>query len=154
MIRGFFGDNRWLSNFWFSPFIYNGKEYATVEHYYQSRKSTNVDEAEYIRLVATPQEAKRLGGSVKDLHPNFMKRRRMIMRIGVEEKFLQNADLKAKLLATDDDYLEETNTWGDKFWGVCNGDGHNHLGFLLMDIRSYLRFDKFWISSHKVNNGD
>jgi len=31
--------------------------------------------------------------------------------------------------------LEETNTWGDKYWGVCNGEGENQLGKLLMKIR-------------------
>lgn len=30
---------------------------------------------------------------------------------------MQNSDLRAKLLATNDEYLIEGNTWGDKYWG-------------------------------------
>lgn len=32
----------------------------------------------------------------------------------------------------------EGNTWGDKFWGVCDGEGENHLGKLLMEVRAEL----------------
>ena len=46
-----------------------------------------------------------------------------------------NEELKQKLLATQNLYLEETNTWGDTFWGVCNGKGYNMLGHLTMAIR-------------------
>ena len=31
--------------------------------------------------------------------------------------------------------IVEGNTWGDVFWGVCNGIGENHLGNILMDVR-------------------
>jgi predicted NAD-dependent protein-ADP-ribosyltransferase YbiA (DUF1768 family) len=43
------------------------------------------------------------------------------------------------LLATGDTYLEETNTWGDIWFGVCNGIGKNYLGKMLMEIREALR---------------
>ena len=45
----------------------------------------------------------------------------------------------ARLLETGDVYLEETNTWGDVFWGVCNGKGENMLGQVLMLIRDELK---------------
>lgn len=32
-----------------------------------------------------------------------------------------------------------SNTWGDKVWGVCNGEGENRLGKILMRIRSEIR---------------
>ena len=35
--------------------------------------------------------------------------------------------------------LVEGNSWGDEFWGVCEGRGENRLGCLLMDVRSDLR---------------
>jgi predicted NAD-dependent protein-ADP-ribosyltransferase YbiA (DUF1768 family) len=34
--------------------------------------------------------------------------------------------------------LIEENTWGDTFWGICKGQGENHLGRLLMQIRDEL----------------
>jgi hypothetical protein len=42
------------------------------------------------------------------------------------------------LLATKGHDLAEGNWWGDTFWGTCKGTGHNHLGKILMDIRSEL----------------
>jgi hypothetical protein len=35
--------------------------------------------------------------------------------------------------------LIEGNTWGDTFWGVCNGVGENNLGKTLMNVREILR---------------
>ena len=36
---------------------------------------------------------------------------------------------------TGDGYLEETNTWGDTYWGYTNGRGRNFLGRLIARIR-------------------
>jgi predicted NAD-dependent protein-ADP-ribosyltransferase YbiA (DUF1768 family) len=57
----------------------------------------------------------------------------------VEQKFKLNSKLRAQLLATGNEWLEETNTWGDTFWGVCNGVGQNWLGAILMSVREKLR---------------
>ena len=54
-------------------------------------------------------------------------------------KFTQNPDLLKKLLDTGDAELVEGNTWGDKVWGVCNDEGENRLGKILMRIRSEIR---------------
>ena len=52
-------------------------------------------------------------------------------------KFLQNPDLKEKLLSTGDAELVEGNTWNDTFWGVNSrtGKGDNNLGKILMNVR-------------------
>ena len=55
----------------------------------------------------------------------------------VFEKFYRNKELRKKLLETGDRYLEETNWWGDDFWGVCNGEGRNELGKILMKVRDF-----------------
>ena len=47
--------------------------------------------------------------------------------------------LKEKLLETEDEYLEEGNTWGDKVWGTVNGVGANNLGRILMEVREILQ---------------
>ena len=60
----------------------------------------------------------------------------------VYDKFSKNPYLRDLLLLTKDFELEEGNNWGDTFWGVCDGVGENHLGKILMDVRTYL--------SHKV----
>ena len=44
-------------------------------------------------------------------------------------------ELKIKLIQTGDAYLEETNSWNDTYWGVCDGKGENILGHMLMKLR-------------------
>lgn len=51
-------------------------------------------------------------------------------------KFSRHQELKECLLATD---LEEGNDWGDAEWGVCNGNGKNRLGKILMLVRMDLQ---------------
>lgn len=41
-------------------------------------------------------------------------------------------------MATGNEMLVEGNNWHDKFWGVCGGEGENHLGKMLMHIRERL----------------
>jgi ribA/ribD-fused uncharacterized protein len=62
-----------------------------------------------------------------------------IMRDLVSRKFKQNKDLRLMLEATGDQELVEGNTWNDTFWGVCNGEGCNWLGKILMEVRDGTR---------------
>lgn len=43
------------------------------------------------------------------------------------------------LEATGSAVLIEGNCWGDRFWGMVNDIGENHLGQILMDIREKLK---------------
>ncbi|NGT90448.1 NADAR family protein [Clostridium perfringens] len=58
------------------------------------------------------------------------------MYLVVKEKFKPNKELRRKLIATGDKYLEEGNTWNDTYLGVCKGKGRNMLGKILMRVRS------------------
>lgn len=135
-IKGFFGDYRWLSNFWPAPVKLDGHVYPTVEHAYQAAKVANIFARDAFKLAKTPAEAKKLGRYV-DLRDGWEFLKLSYMELLIWRKF-QIPDLQAKLLATGDAYLEETNTWGDVFWGVCNGFGENHLGKIIMGVRSEL----------------
>ena len=53
-------------------------------------------------------------------------------------KFMQHSDLKEQLLSTGSVQLVEGNDWNDREWGVCNGEGKNKLGKILMRIRGEL----------------
>lgn len=57
-----------------------------------------------------------------------------VMRDLLIQKFTHD-DLKALLVATGDARLVEGNSWGDRYWGMCDGTGSNHLGQLLMEVR-------------------
>jgi hypothetical protein len=50
----------------------------------------------------------------------------------------QNPRMRDALIGTNGVKLIEENEWNDTFWGVCNGRGQNHLGKLLMQVRSEL----------------
>lgn len=78
-------------------------------------------------------EAKQLGKRVK-LRPDWNKVRIPLMKRILKVKF-SNPDLLRQLASIREDIVEE-NTWNDKFWGVCRGEGRNELGKLLMEIRS------------------
>jgi len=54
------------------------------------------------------------------------------------QKFLLNKGLRQRLIDTGDNYLEETNAWGDTFFGVdIKKGGDNRLGKILMSIRDF-----------------
>ena len=57
----------------------------------------------------------------------------------VLSKFASNPVLKNLLLDTNNEELVEGNTWNDTYWGACNGRGQNHLGKILMKVRSLLK---------------
>ena len=78
-------------------------------------------------------KAKRLGRKVT-LRSDWEQVKLRIMKNLVRVKFLQHPDLRQKLKEVSGPIVEE-NTWGDKYWGVCNGIGSNHLGEILMEVR-------------------
>lgn len=61
-----------------------------------------------------------------------------IMEHFVHLKFFVDRVLGCSLIATGNAQLIEGNTWNDKFWGVCDGEGENHLGKILMKVRDDL----------------
>lgn len=135
-IRRFFGEYRFLSNFYPVNLTMDGLEYPSVEHAYQAAKSASRKDRKAISECATPGEAKKLGQKV-EMRPDWDEVKIPIMRSLLKKKFSYRR-LKKALLETGDAYLEEGNTWGDRFWGVCNSIGENHLGKLLMEIREEL----------------
>lgn len=136
-IKGFTGDYAFLSNFYPSPIMFNGLIFPTAEHFYQAQKTLDFEEAKKIIEAKTPGEAKRLGQNVT-LRENWETSKEYYMSGTIGLKFGQNINLLVKLLDTGEHYLEETNTWGDKYWGVCDGEGENKLGELLMSFRDFM----------------
>lgn len=133
-INGFFGPYRFLSNFEYADIRLDGNVYPTTEHAYQAAKTLNVLEREEIRLCGEPKFAKRLGRKVT-MRRDWDAIKYSIMLDLNRQKYL-HPHLAKKLLATVNAYLEETNTWGDTYWGVCNEEGENNLGKILMQIRA------------------
>lgn len=133
-IRSFTGQWRFLSNFHSCVVKVNDWTFPTLEHAYQAAKSENPHDWAYIRALSSPGQAKGAGRRLK-MRPDWDDIKIEVMRELIEIKF-SNPQLRQLLVNTGDAQLIEGNTWGDTFWGVCQGIGRNHLGQLLMQERS------------------
>lgn len=150
VIAKFDGDNFFLSNFYSSPITFSygddGLTFQTGEAAFQAAKVRSMvseDPAEKLAYVKsleaapTPKEAKGLGRRVKIDLDHWETIKVKCMREVVFQKFQQNPELRVKLMETGHAMLVEGNTWGDKFWGRCEGKGFNILGAILMEVRGY-----------------
>ena len=135
MIDRFTDGYEFLSNFYPVLITYEGLIYYSTEAAYQACKTTD----ETLRVpftVMTPGAAKRAGKRLL-LRDDWETVKLGIMNDLLRLKF-QDRDLRESLIDTYPHELVEGNTWGDRFWGTCSGQGHNHLGRLLMELREEL----------------
>jgi ribA/ribD-fused uncharacterized protein len=137
-IARFDGEHSFLSNFHPSIVAIGGYMFPTAEHAFQAMKTADRGWQQQILRAETPGRAKRLGRSAPLRHDWDVARIPVMVEV-VRRKFGQNVDLGGALLATGDARLVEGNTWGDTFWGVCNGRGENRLGLALMLVRNEMR---------------
>lgn len=136
-ISGFNGQWRFLSNFYETQITYEGITYPSVENAYQAAKT--ISQEERLKFVnITAKEAKSFGKKIT-LRDDWEQIKIQVMWNLIYEKFTRNRKLLSSLLLTGDTQIEETNWWGDRFWGVCKGEGENHLGKLLMKLREKLK---------------
>ena len=138
-INSFNGKYRFLSNFYGTIIYWRGRMFPSVENAFQADKC-ELDKDTYPFAFCTAAEAKRLGRSVK-LRPDWEKRKLGTMLELLRYKFREHPKLQRQLLATGGEKLIEGNTWGDRYWGVCDGEGLNMLGILLMLVREEIRHD-------------
>lgn len=135
MISEFRGKYYFLSNFYSSPVYYRGMTFRNAEAAFHAQKDRS-RASEFTRL--NPSEAKRLGRRVR-LRRDWEDIKEDIMFEVVMAKFGGSQALADALLATGDEKLVEGNTWGDRYWGVCDGKGLNKLGGILERVRENLR---------------
>lgn len=136
-IKGFFGEYRFLSNFELGEVVYDGLKYPSSENAYQAAKSLDVNiRKQFLKL--SPSNSKKLGQKI-DIREDWDSVKYQIMYEICFDKFNRNKEFGRLLILTGDKYLEETNHWRDRTWGVCNGVGRNWLGRILMDIREKLK---------------
>lgn len=136
-ITSFRGGYGWLSNFHPCTVHFEGMAFPSSEHAYQAAKVWRDARLPFTHPELTPGQAKRKGAGV-NLRPGWDDDRVWVMRAVVLDKFTRNPDLARLLLRTGTAELVEGNDWGDRFWGVCYGEGENHLGRILMSVRKRL----------------
>lgn len=135
-INRFRGEFFFLSNFFPSQLTFNGLRYESAEAAFQSMKTLDMDERRRFTDIS-PQKAKQLGRSIR-LRPDWEQIKDNVMEEILREKFAE-PEMRRKLLGTGDALLVEGNFHGDTYWGICEGQGQNKLGKLLMRIRDDVR---------------
>lgn len=143
-----------LSQWWPSPFVVEGVEYATAEHWMMASKARLFRDAEAERQAvdaANPALAKKAGRLVRGFDEAVWERERFgIVVEGSVHKFAAHPDLRAFLLGTGGRVLVEASPM-DRVWGIGlaatdqgahdprRWRGENLLGFALMEARERLR---------------
>ena len=148
MNNAFRGDRAFLSNMYSVSLYWNGRLFPSSESAYQAEKCPQF--ADKICSMSG-RDAKSFTRSIP-ARPDWEKVNVGIMHGILRAKFSQNERLAKKLMSTGDEVLCENNTWGDTFWGVCNGVGENMLGRLLMQVRNELHNGVLPILPEKERN--
>lgn len=142
-ICGFFGEYRFLSNFYPSEngVWWMGTKFPAVEHAYQAAKFPKKYHKEFVDVTAG--QSKKLAKMMTKADPSLFDKSRWeliklrVMADLVFQKFNFDPSLEQLLHDTKDKYLEETNSWKDVFWGVYEGNGQNQLGKILTQTRTF-----------------
>ncbi|WP_046731837.1 NADAR family protein [Streptomyces humi] len=145
-----------LSQWWPSPFVVDGVEYATAEHWMMAGKARLFADPEAERRILAaghPAEAKKAGRLVRGFDEAVWQRERLgIVTEGSVHKFTADPALRDFLLATGDRVLVEASPM-DRVWGIgltadderaadpARWRGSNLLGFALMAARERLTTD-------------
>lgn len=142
-VNGFFLQHRFLSNYHECPVEHEGILYGSSEAAYQAAKTENLAKRRLFAEMRPNQSKKE--GQYLTLRVGWNDMKVSVMREVLMDKFTRNRELGLMLVSTAPVRFEETNWWGDMFWGVCwhNGAwrGENNLGKVLMDIRNILNND-------------
>ena len=131
--------------------------YHSAEQYMMSEKAAlfgDNETREKILSIDDPANIKELGRKVKGFDDStWMKNREKIVFLGNLAKFQQNLPLKKFLISTRETILVEASPY-DTIWGIGTKandpaaenplywKGINLLGFILMDIRALLSYEK------------
>ena len=135
-----------LSNFSAFRLTWRGQDFDTSEHAYQWAKFFRPGSETIQRLILSARsahDAYRLAADYVDLRrPDWYAIKVETMREIITEKADQHEYVRRKLLETRDRELIE-DSWRDRFWGWGeNGDGHNILGKLWMQVRDEIRLQR------------
>lgn len=157
-IERFRGEHFYLSNMYplkVPILAICGVEVPTSEHVYMSGRFVDIaiqrevaairadtdDSSPYAHGKAVKVFAHNLVDAGVEQLPNWPVAKLGLTYIAVSSKFQNNPDIARLLVGTGDKELVEGNDWGDRFWGVDpvgSDNGENHLGKILMKVRSEL----------------
>lgn len=132
--------HHFLSNMWACSCPHAGYTFRSSEHLYQWLKVVPSWWQDQIMWAESGQVAKKLSKNEKcpkvSQDPLY---KLACMNTALRSKFENNAQEREWLIETHPRELVEGNWWNDTFWGVCNGEGTNNLGKMLMRLREEYR---------------
>jgi hypothetical protein len=139
MIKEFTGRYNWLSNFFPCWITLNGITFQSVEHAYQSEKSSDFEWKKKCQEIINPGKIKQESRKIKINKKEWDNKKLRVMEICIDQKF-NKEPFRTKLLETGEEEIQEGNNWNDEFWGVNlkTGKGLNNLGKLIMKKRDQL----------------
>lgn len=146
-------ENGYLSNWYKSEFIAEGKTFSSMEQYMMFQKAITFNDKEIAEKILKTEDVaqiKALGREVHNYNDTVWNGvRQIIVYNGLLEKFSQNSELRKELKDTNDSILAECAV-KDRIWGIGRSmtdpdrfdmgkwKGQNLLGFSLMQVRSKL----------------
>ena len=114
------------SQWYRSRFVLDGFEFRTAEHWMMVNKATTFGDMEALAKILAekdPAEAKKIGRQIKGWDDaKWAQVRFQVVCRGSYEKFRQNPELGAQLVATGSSEIVEASPY-DKIWGVGLGEG-------------------------------
>lgn len=147
-------ENGYLSNWYLSDFVFEGKKFSSLEQYMMYQKANLFKDEEIAKEIMDTSDVatiKELGRNVHNYDDKTWDEvRGGIVYKGLLAKFSQNEELKKCLLNTGDAILAECAVH-DKIWGIGismldqgrfdqnKWKGENLLGNNLMKVRETLR---------------
>ena len=151
-VFAFFGSLCPLSNFHPSPFNVEGRMFRWVEEYFVHKKAQLANDELAVQKIIqanSPLECKTIGKAIRVDKGKWQQLENDVMKKALQQKFLQNPDLKEYLLQTGDKTIAEASPV-DRYWGTgvelrkeetTKGPwpGKNTLGNLLMTLRTELK---------------
>lgn len=148
-VGSFSGDLEFLSNMYKIPIYFNEskynnfqpdfKVYPSSENLYQALKCKYIKDRELFQNV-DPHKSKRIGKTI-EIRSDWDNVRLEAMKLAIDLKF-KNIELAEKLIDLPDGKIIEFNNWGDRFFGICNGEGLDHLGKILRAKKQQIIKDK------------
>jgi len=131
------------------PFKLDGREWMTVEHYFQAKKfeTTSLEHFEAIRNSSTAKLARKLGRSNKNLlREDWSIIKRIVMTRAFYTKCRTHSEVAAVLIESEDKQILDNSQY-DYYWG-CGRDkrAQNIYGNVLMDVRKKLQNEALVLS--------
>ena len=126
------------------PILFDGLAYYSIEAFYYAMKTSDKDKRRKIAQLNIKQSSaavKSIGKTIPE-KPDWYIQKWAVLLYALRDKFSQTR-YKQLLLNTENLYIEETNWWGDCYFGVDikSGLGFNIHGCMIMHVRNEIRWN-------------